>query len=172
MASKICYKASCKLCNLLLSLDIIKWDKQALLGLSTYSRNPTHQKDPELKLKINLFGDYDDQRRVFASKSNLNQSDILLLLDFVVLRWYVGFSTRCSDIIVRFGKISVRSIKPDLDQILRDLKELIRSLPWPGGFDQSKELWSCGGQRPIWPQLVTDGTILDSSWSGRVAVLP
>ena len=95
--------------NLLLSLDIIKWDKQALLRLSTYSRNPTHQKDPELKLKINLFGDYDDQRRVFASKSNLNQSDILLLLDFVVLRWYVGFSTRCSDIIVRFGKISVRS---------------------------------------------------------------
>ena len=180
MASKICYKASSKLCYVLFSLDNVKLDKHVLLGLITYSTNPTHPKDLGPKLEIDLFGECDSRQRVFARKSNSNQSDRLLQLDFLVFRWYDGFSARCSEIAVRSGEISVWTdkITTRSGEILRNTMRSIKfpveikSPPWPDGFDRSMESWSFGGQRPVWPQLATNGAILDLSWSGRWAIWP
>lgn len=112
------------------------------LGLSTYSSNPTHLKDPiKPKPEINQTNYCNSQRWFFtkkiwqppvewhvffARKSDYKWSDRLPPLDFAIFCQYVGFSLKCDENSIKPSEISTK-----FDKILTERARANMSRSWP-----------------------------------------
>lgn len=112
------------------------------LGLSTYSSNPTHLKDPiKPKPEINQTNYCNSQRWFFTKKiwqppvewhvffariSDYKWSDRLPPLDFAIFCQYVSFSLKCDENSIKPSGISTKfdKILTELEQICQDLGQI------------------------------------------------